>query len=150
MNANSQKLYERVHFSQVHFLYNRLWYLLLDSWYATEQCCQWNSSQQNQYVVDWFYFCREECKPYVERQNIEIEGISEDGTSVEVDIDESKYCHHRYCWGQWRPSYWIFGDIERGSRRCFLVEEHRASNYYMLCKGTFSINPSWNSGKVLA
>ena len=48
--------------------------------------------------------------------------MNEDGTSVVVEIDETKFFHRKYHRGQWRPGHWVFGGIERGSGKCFLVE----------------------------
>ena len=73
-------------------------------------------------IVDWYNFCREECETYLERQHIEIGGIDEDGFPIEVEIVESKYFHRKYHRGEWREGHWVFGGIERRSKRCFLVE----------------------------
>ena len=48
--------------------------------------------------------------------------MNEDGTSVVVEIDETKFFHRKYHRGKWRPGHWVFGGIERGSGKCFLVE----------------------------
>ena len=48
--------------------------------------------------------------------------MNEDGTSVVVEIDKTKFFHRKYHRGQWRPGHWVFGGIERGSGKCFLVE----------------------------
>ncbi|KAK9754939.1 hypothetical protein QE152_g903 [Popillia japonica] len=45
-----------------------------------------------------------------------------DLTAKVVEIDESKFFHRKYHRGQWRESHWVFGGIERGSGKCFLVE----------------------------
>ncbi|XP_047127811.1 uncharacterized protein LOC124808650 [Hydra vulgaris] len=51
-----------------------------------------------------------------------IGGINADGTPIVIEIDESKFFHRKYHRGQWRPGRWVFGGIERVSRKCFLVE----------------------------
>ncbi|KAK9709876.1 hypothetical protein QE152_g26375 [Popillia japonica] len=45
-----------------------------------------------------------------------------DLTAKVVEIDESKFFHRKYHRGQWREGHWVFGGIERGSGKCFLVE----------------------------
>ena len=45
-----------------------------------------------------------------------------------VEIDESKFFHRKYHRGAWREGHWVFGGIERGSNRCFLVVSWRLSN----------------------
>jgi len=52
----------------------------------------------------------------------EIGGIDANGEPIIVEIDESKYFHRKYHRGQWREGKWVFGGVERGSGRCFLVE----------------------------
>ena len=44
------------------------------------------------------------------------------GIDVVVEIDETKFFHRKYHRGLWREGHWVFGGIERGSGRCFLVE----------------------------
>ncbi|KAK9731651.1 hypothetical protein QE152_g13471 [Popillia japonica] len=51
-----------------------------------------------------------------------IGGLNEDLTAKVVEIDESKFFHRKYHRGQWREGHWVFGGIERGSGKCFLVE----------------------------
>ena len=68
-------------------------------------------------VVDWFNFCREDIGVFLERHATEIGGFGEI-----VEIDETKYFHRKYHRGQWRDGHWVFGGVERGSGRCFLVE----------------------------
>jgi hypothetical protein len=53
-------------------------------------------------------------------KDIVIGGLNDDMTSKVVEIDESKFFHRKYHRGQWR--HWVFGGIERNTRKCFLVE----------------------------
>jgi hypothetical protein len=39
-----------------------------------------------------------------------------------VEINESKFFHRKYHRGQWSAGHWVFGEIERNTRKCFLVE----------------------------
>jgi transposase-like protein len=77
---------------------------------------------QDHTIVGWFHFCREECETFLERNPREIGGFDENGHQITVKIDESKYFHRKYHRGHWREGHWVFGRIERGSGKCFLVE----------------------------
>nr|XP_047137995.1 uncharacterized protein LOC124814389 [Hydra vulgaris] len=67
-------------------------------------------------------FCRDVCEVDLETNPSVIGGINADGTPIVVEIDESKFFHRKYHRGQWRPGHWVFGGIEKESRKCFLVE----------------------------
>ena len=73
-------------------------------------------------VMDWFNFCREDAARYLERRPTEIGGLDDNGDPVIVEIDESKYFHRKYHRGAWREGHWVFGGVERGSGKCFLLE----------------------------
>jgi hypothetical protein len=73
-------------------------------------------------IVDWCNFMREECAVWLENNAQDIEGFDHNGVPLVVDIDESKYFHRKYHRGQWRDGHWVFGGIERGTGKCFLVE----------------------------
>ena len=67
-----------------------------------------------------------------------------------VEIDESKFFHRKYHRGQWREGHWVFGGIERGTKRCFSVEVARrdAQTLYPLIEewilpGTHIISDGW-------
>ncbi|XP_047146191.1 male abnormal protein mab-31-like [Hydra vulgaris] len=72
--------------------------------------------------ADWANFCRDVCEVELETNLSVIGGINADGTPIVIEIDESKFFHRKYHRGQWRPGHWVFGGIERVSRKCFLVE----------------------------
>ena len=57
----------------------------------------------------------------LERNPIQIGGISDDGKAIIFKVDESKYFHRNYHHGQWREGHWVFGGIEQGTCNCFLV-----------------------------
>ena len=69
-------------------------------------------------VVDWFNFLRQECERYVETHS-EIGGMDVNGEPIVVEIDESKYFHRKYHRGEWREGHWVFGGVERVSKKCF-------------------------------
>jgi len=73
-------------------------------------------------VIDWCSFFRDEAENYVERNSGEIGGMDVNGEPLTVEIDETQFFHRRYQRGQWREGHWVFGGIERGSGKCFLVE----------------------------
>jgi len=69
-----------------------------------------------QTVVDWSSFCREVCVYWLERRS-QVLG----GPGVVVEIDEAKIGRRKYNRGRWVNGNWIFGGIERGTGRCFIV-----------------------------
>lgn len=73
-------------------------------------------------IVDWFKFCRVICETALENFPDEIGGFDENGEPKVVEIDESKFFHRKFHRGLWREGHWVFGGIERGSGKCFLVE----------------------------
>ncbi|KAK6986965.1 hypothetical protein BgiMline_016637, partial [Biomphalaria glabrata] len=73
-----------------------------------------------EYAMNYCNTCREECEKYIYRHRLsEIGGLGEDGEPIIVDINESKNFKRKYVT---RESRWVFGGIERHSRKCFLVE----------------------------
>lgn len=73
-------------------------------------------------VVDWCAFMREETENWIAANPDEIGGFDDNGQSIIVEIDETKFFHRKYHRGQWREGHWVFGGIERHSGRCFLVQ----------------------------
>ena len=73
-------------------------------------------------VVDWLSFFQNECENYIERQPQEIGGMDAQGEPLTWEIDESNFFYRKYHKGQWRQGHWVFGRIERGTGKCFLVE----------------------------
>lgn len=43
------------------------------------------------------------------------------GVGVEVEIDESKFGKRKYHRGHAVEGQWVFGGVERGTNKCFLV-----------------------------
>ena len=73
-------------------------------------------------LVDWCNFFRDEAAKYVGDRLNEIGGMDDNNQPLVVEIDETKYFHRKYHQGTWREGHWVFGGIERGSGKCFLVE----------------------------
>ena len=65
-------------------------------------------------VVDWYNFAREVCDEIIQRES---EKIGVDGK--EVQIDESKFGKRIYHRGKRVDGVWVFGGIERQSKKCF-------------------------------
>ena len=87
-----------------------------------KNACEESGGVSSHTIVDWFNFCRDICAQWLENHPMEIGGIDENGESLVVEIDETKFFHRKYHRGLWREGHWVFGGIERGSGRCFLVE----------------------------
>ena len=77
--------------------------------------------QEANTIPDWFNFCREDIGRYLDRHGTEIGGTDLNNEPV-VEIDELKYFNRKYDRGAWHPGNWVFGGIERVSRKCFLME----------------------------
>ncbi len=67
-------------------------------------------------VVDWDMFCRETCSVAV-YEDREILG----GEGKIVQIDESKIGKRKYHRGHYVEGQWVFGGVEVGSRKSFIV-----------------------------
>ena len=70
----------------------------------------------NSTIVDWCYFSRKVCLTILEEESQPIGG---EGKIVE--IDESKFGKRKYHRGRRVEGVWVFGGIERGSKKCFMV-----------------------------
>jgi len=69
-----------------------------------------------------------------------------------VEIDETKYFHRKYHRGVWKEGHWVFGGIERGSRKCFMVEvaDRRADTLTNVIRqyilpGTHIVSDGWRA-----
>jgi hypothetical protein len=101
-------------------------------------------------VIDWCDYMRNECQTWLDANAAEIGGIDANGDSIVVEIDETKYFHRKYHRGQWREGHWVFGGIERETKRCFLVEvPNRRADTLNACivehilPGTHIISDGW-------
>ena len=70
----------------------------------------------------WCTFLRDICENVIENNPQELGGFDENNEPIEVEIDESKFFQRKYHRGLWREGHWVFGAIERRSKRCILVE----------------------------
>ena len=71
-------------------------------------------------VSDWYNFCRDVCETDLVGKSEKIGGP---GTIVE--IDESVFSRRKYNRGRLTETKWVFGGIQRGTKKCFLVEVER-------------------------
>jgi len=74
-----------------------------------------------QTMVDWYNFCRDECANWLARNPIELGGFDQGGEPVIVEIDESKFFNRKYHRGRDSDGHWVFGMIERGSKKCIMT-----------------------------
>lgn len=65
---------------------------------------------------DWANFCRQVC---IDPVNTQVRPIG--GPDKFVEIDESLFSKKKYNRGMPRPEQWVFGGVERGTGRCFMV-----------------------------
>ncbi|CAC5413131.1 unnamed protein product [Mytilus coruscus] len=75
----------------------------------------------NQTIVDWYNYCREVC---IEILKIDTEKI---GDSVIVEIDESKFGKRKYHKGCQVEGQWVFGGIERDSKKSFFCHSGKSN-----------------------
>ena len=66
-------------------------------------------------TVDWRSFCAEVAEKWLEDQ----QPIG--GFDVEVKIDESMISRRKYHWGRTLSQAWLFGGVERVSKRKFVI-----------------------------
>lgn len=67
-------------------------------------------------TVDWAIFCREVMYDGLVTRRQKIGGVG-----VEEEIDEKKFGKMKYHRGHLVEGQWVFGGVERGSNKCFLV-----------------------------
>ncbi|XP_036340436.1 uncharacterized protein LOC118749763 [Rhagoletis pomonella] len=67
-------------------------------------------------AVDWCNFCRE-----VVYDGMVVKGRKIGGVGSIVEIDESKFGRRKYHRGHAVEGQWVFGGVERGTNKCFLV-----------------------------
>ena len=73
-------------------------------------------------TIDWFNFFRDVCAQYFFDHPMTIRGP---GTVVE--IDESKFGKRKYYRGRMVDGHWVFGGIERGTTKSFMVVDDRST-----------------------
>ena len=71
-------------------------------------------------VVDWNNFLRDLCVRWCDTMPA-IGGIDENGEQKIVELDESCFFRRKHNVGRLGPHQWVFGGIERASRKCFMA-----------------------------
>lgn len=101
----------------------------------------------NQTIVDWYNYCREVCVSILQEDS-ELVG----GVGVIVEIDESKFGKRKYHKGRHVEGQWVFGGIERDSKKCFFktVEDRKQATLLKIIKdnvkpGTTIISDFWKA-----
>lgn len=103
-------------------------------------------------VVNWFSYCRSVCLDWC-ADNSEMLG----GEGRTVEIDEAKIGKRKYNRGRWLDGYWIFGGIERESKKIFIVQvkDRTADELCSVIRnwilpGTTIISDMWRSYRDLS
>lgn len=84
--------------------------------YFCQVYCEENLGLSANSIVDWKIFCGEVCLDWVNNQP------AIGGPGVIVEIDESKFGRRKYHRGKVVKGIWVFGGIERVSKKRFVVE----------------------------
>ncbi|CAI6358935.1 unnamed protein product [Macrosiphum euphorbiae] len=98
-------------------------------------------------IVDWSNFCREVMYDGLVAHKVKIGGVG-----VEVEIDESKFGKRKYHRGHAVEGQWVFGGVERGTNKCFLVPVEKRDKTTLLniikewiLPGTTIISDCWKA-----
>ena len=99
-------------------------------------------------IVDWYNFAREVCDTILQKTENNIIG----GPGIVVEIDESKFGKRKFHKGRRVDGVWVFGGIERDSKKCFFttVEDRKADTLVTIIKqhikpGTTIISDCWKA-----
>jgi transposase-like protein len=71
--------------------------------------------------IDWFNFYRDICSQWVVNNFAPIGGLDDNYMDTIVEIDESCFFRRKHNVGRVGPHKWVFGGVQRGTRKCFLV-----------------------------
>ena len=99
-------------------------------------------------IVDWYNYAREICLTILEKRSDNVIG----GPGKTVEIDESKFGKRKYHKGRKVDGVWVFGGIERDSKKCFFtcVADRTANTLVFIIKdhikpGTTIISDCWKA-----
>jgi hypothetical protein len=73
-------------------------------------------------VSEWCEFFRDIAAEHFLSFNDQIGGVDSDGKTINVEIDESQFFKRKNNKGRIGSPIWVFGGIERYTRKCFLTE----------------------------
>ena len=106
----------------------------------------------NQTIVDWYNFSQEVCSCILEKDNEKV-----GGPGIIVEIDGSKFGKHKYPREHHAEGQWVFGGIERDSKKCFFrsVEDRTVEILVSIIKeninpGTTIISDCWRAYNSLS
>lgn len=98
-------------------------------------------------IADWYNFAREVCVEIIKCENEQIGGVGK-----EIEIDESKFGKRKYHRGKRVEGVWVFGGIERESKKCFfeIVEDRSAATLIPIIKryvkpGSIILSDCWKA-----
>lgn len=99
-------------------------------------------------IVDWYNYAREVCDNILQTNENNVIG----GPGIVVEIDESKFGKRKYHKGRRVDGVWVFGGIERDSKKCFFttVENRTADTLVNIIKqhikpGSTIISDCWKA-----
>ena len=102
-------------------------------------------------IADWYNFAREVCIAIIKTENEQIGGVGK-----EIEIDESKFGKRKYHRGKRVDGLWVFGGIERESKKCFfeIVEDRSANTLIPIIKryvkpGSIILSDCWKAYSLL-
>lgn len=105
----------------------------------------------SQTVVDWYNYSREVCTCILEKSSEKIGGVGKI-----VEIDESKFGKRKFHKGRRVDGVWVFGGIERETKRCFFttVADRTRETLLEIIKnniqpGTTIISDCWKAYDIL-
>ena len=116
-----------------------------------QQLLMWNYRVSDHFVVDWYSFCREVFIFDAQRTSAKL-----GGPGKTVEVDEAKFGRRKYNRGRFIEGQWVFGGVERGSGKCFLVPVERRDSATLLqiieewiLPGTTIISDCWKAYNCL-
>jgi hypothetical protein len=71
-------------------------------------------------LCEWFNFVRDICGQWIADNPPRLGGFDVDIEPITVEVDESVYHKRKYNVGEYRPTQWVLGGVDRKSKVCFL------------------------------
>ena len=110
-------------FQRSHFPFAEI--VLLTYCWATDMLqniiCRETDIPLGHVVTDCCNFMREEAEIYVEQHSQEIRSFNENGESITVKIDKSKFFHRKYHRGIRRQDHWFLEELKGGQENASLL-----------------------------
>lgn len=119
-----------------------------------QNCLELNINKNT--AVEWSKDIREICMVRMIDETETIGGLDENQNPIVVEIDESIFFKRKYNRGRLRSAQWVFGAVERNSKKCFLVPvENRTKETLLeiirqrIRPGTRIISDGWRAYRDL-